>query len=117
MKNFLVKYNLFIIVLIVYIFFHFSTPFFSTSFNLLTLEREGAELGIICIAVTLVLILGRLDISVGSTMAVSAMIMIIGFKTFEIHWGFLIILCILFGFLVGLINGYLSAIIGIPSFI
>ena len=30
-----------------------TTPFFSSSFNLLTLAREGAELGIICIAVTL----------------------------------------------------------------
>lgn len=117
MRNFLVRYNLFIIVVVVYVFFHLTTPFFSSSFNLLTLAREGAELGIICIAVTLVLILGRLDISVGSTMAVSAMIMIIGFKTFEIHWGLLIFLCIFFGFVVGLINGYLSAIIGIPSFI
>ena len=117
MRNFLVRYNLFIIVVVVYIFFHLTTPFFSSSFNLLTLAREGAELGIICIAVTLVLILGRLDISVGSTMAVSAMIMIIGFKTFEIHWVLLIFLCIFFGFVVGLINGYLSAIIGIPSFI
>ena len=109
MKDFLIKYNLFIIVLIVYLFFHFYTPFFSTSFNLLTLAREGAELGIICIAVTLVLILGRLDISVGSIMAVSAMIMILGFKSFEISWIILIFVCIFFGFIVGSINGILSA--------
>ena len=117
MKDFFVKYNLFIIVLIVYVFFHFYTPYFSTSFNLLTLAREGAELGIICIAVTLVLILGRLDISVGSIMAVSAMIMILGFKSFEIHWIILIFVCIFFGFIVGLVNGFLSAVVGIPSFI
>ena len=117
MKDFLIKYNLFIIVLIVYLFFHFYTPFFSTSFNLLTLAREGAELGIICIAVTLVLILGRLDISVGSIMAVSAMIMILGFKSFEISWIILIFVCIFFGFIVGSINGILSAVVGIPSFI
>ena len=117
MKDFIIKYNLFIIVLVVYLFFHFYTPFFSTSFNLLTLAREGAELGIICIAVTLVLILGRLDISVGAIMAVSAMIMILGFKSFEISWVLLIFICIFFGFIVGLINGFLSAVIGIPSFI
>ena len=117
MKDFIIKYNLFIIVLFVYLFFHFYTPFFSTSFNLLTLAREGAELGIICIAVTLVLILGRLDISVGAIMAVSAMIMILGFKSFEISWILLIFICIFFGFIVGLINGFLSAVIGIPSFI
>ena len=117
MKDFIIKYNLFIIVLFVYLFFHFYTPFFSTSFNLLTLAREGAELGIICIAVTLVLILGRLDISVGAIMAVSAMIMILGFKSFEISWVLLIFICIFFGFIVGLINGFLSAVIGIPSFI
>lgn len=115
--RFAIRNQLLLIFLGVFLYFHFSSPFFATGFNFITLGREGAELGIICIGVTLVLILGRLDISVGSVMAVSALIMIIGFKTLQIHWAYLIPICMLFGLLIGTINGLLTALIGVPSFI
>lgn len=112
-----IRNQLLLILLGVFLYFHFASPFFATGFNLITLGREGAEFGLICIGVTLVMILGRLDISVGSVMAVSALIMIIGYKTLEIHWGYLIPVCLLFGLLIGTINGLLTALIGVPSFI
>lgn len=112
-----IRNQLLLILLGVFLYFHFASPFFATGFNLITLGREGAEFGLICIGVTLVMILGRLDISVGSVMAVSALIMIIGYKTLEIHWGYLIPICLVFGVLIGTINGLLTAIIGVPSFI
>ena len=117
MLHYLLRNQLLLILLCVFLYFHFSSPYFATGFNLITLGREGAELGIICIGVTLVLILGRLDISVGSVMAVSALIMIIGYKTLQIHWGYLLPICLVFGLLVGAFNGVLTAIIGVPSFI
>ncbi len=115
--RYLLRHQLLLIVVGLFVYFHFASPYFSTTFNLVTLAREGAEFGIICIGVTLVLILGRLDISVGSVMAVSALIMIIGFKTLQIHWGYMVPVCLLFGLLVGAFNGLLTTHLGVPSFI
>jgi ribose transport system permease protein len=117
MLQLILRNQLLAILVAVFLVFSFSSEYFTSPLNLMTLGREGAEVGIICLAVTLILIIGRLDISVGAVMAVSALIMIIGYKAFSIHWGYLIPACLAFGLVIGLINGALVSLVGVPSFI
>ena len=79
--------------------------------------RESAELGIVCIGATLVLLIGRLDLSVGAVLAISALIVIVGFKVIGLPWPFLVAVAVLFGLAAGAFNGVLTAVVGIPSFI
>jgi ribose/xylose/arabinose/galactoside ABC-type transport system permease subunit len=111
------RHHLLVAVVAVFLLFAWASPFFASSFNLLNLLRESAELGIVCLGATLVLLIGRLDLSVGAVMAISALLMIVGFKALGLPWPLLIPVALLFGLVVGAINGVFTAVIGVPSFI
>ena len=77
----------------------------------------GAELGIIAIPVCLVMIVGELDLSVGSVLAASSMTLAI----VSGHWGLPmwvgIVLALLVGASTGLVNGLITTRTNVPSFV
>jgi simple sugar transport system permease protein len=89
------------------------------------LSREGlinclevaAELGIITVAVTLLAIAGEFDLSVGSMLGASGVL--IGLLVAEAGWPLAVTLpcAVVFAMIVGGINGYLVIKTGLPSFI
>lgn len=115
--KFLLKNQLAVLAVLAFVFFALVSPFFASAFNLQNLAREGAELGIVCVGATLVLLLGRLDISVGAVLGMSALIVILGCKAFALPLPLLVVVVLLFGAGIGAINGVLSSVVGIPSFI
>ena len=78
---------------------------------------RAASLGIIAIPVGLLMIAGELDISVGATITSGALITALVSGYFGLPIVFGIAAALLFGLLVGLLNGYLVLRTGVPSFI
>jgi simple sugar transport system permease protein len=77
----------------------------------------AAELGILSIAVALLMIGGEFDLSVGSIIGASGMIITILSVQYKWNIWLAIIVALLFAGLIGFFNGYLTLRTGLPSFI
>lgn len=110
---------------VVYIFFALVLAFFSVTIgdkgflsvvNLFNIARTTAMVTVIAVAMTFVISAGELDLSVGSTAALSAltlgMMMQAGFA-----WPVAVVAAIGSGLLIGCLNGFFVTQIGIPSFL
>lgn len=79
--------------------------------------QVSAELGILAIGATLLMIGGGFDLSIGSMIGFSGMLMAIA----TVFWGWPVWMAILFAFAValaiGFVNGYITVRTGLPSFI
>lgn len=120
MNTIIRKYNLIILLVIFIIISAILSPNFLTVGNILNLLQQASIPGIVAIGMTLVILLGGIDLSVGSVLAFSGMITsIIVTKMGTSGWG--IVLGCVAGLLVsaamGLLTGLLTAKFGIPDFI
>jgi ribose transport system permease protein len=84
--------------------------------NLFNIARTTAMVTVIAVAMTFVISAGELDLSVGSTAALSALtcalVMQAGFP-----WPLAVIAGLASGLIVGSMNGFFVTVIGIPSFL
>ncbi|MGA2763463.1 MAG: ABC transporter permease [Spirochaetia bacterium] len=98
-------------------FFSIITPTFLTPYNIFNVLRQTAELGIIAMAMTILIIAGEFDLSVGAIYAVTGVVA--GFLV--AHLGLNIWLAALAGMaaalILGFLNGLLIATTRINSFI
>ncbi|MCX6047562.1 MAG: ABC transporter permease [Chloroflexi bacterium] len=82
-----------------------------------TYLQVAAELGILAIAVSLLMIAGEFDLSVGSIIGASGMLMTILSVTYGFNIWLAILAALVFALLIGFFNGYLVIKTGLPSFI
>lgn len=102
----------------VYVFFViFAGEKFVSSFGTASWLNVFAELAIVALPVSLIMIAGDLDLSVGSVIAGSSMTTAIVSGYYELPAIVGILAGILFGLIVGFINGYVITKTGLPSFI
>jgi simple sugar transport system permease protein len=98
------------------VFFSATTDTFLTLGNILNVVRQAAPILVVAVAMTLVIITGGIDLSVGSQVAlvnaVAAIILAMGFP-----WPTVVIGMIAFGALMGIAQGWFVAYQGIPAFI
>jgi D-xylose transport system permease protein len=106
-----------IILAIIWIIFQSQEDRFLSSQNLVNLMLQIAAVGTISIGVTLVLLLGEIDLSVGSVSGFCASIMAVESVQHGMAPLLALILALVVGALVGLFNGVFVTILGIPSFI
>ena len=101
---------------LVLIFSSLSDHFLSAR-TLTTIANQIPDLTVIAVGMTLVLIVGGIDLSVGSMLALSSAFL--GVLLVDCGWplGAAVAVCLLAGVLVGSINGLISIGAGIPSFI
>ena len=92
------------------------TDTFATPQNLFNVTRNFAFVAIIALGMTAVIITGGIDLSVGSTLCLSAMVLAVGMNAGYPLW-FGITTALLAALLVGLINGVLITYIGMPPFV
>ncbi|MEZ3159528.1 sugar ABC transporter permease [Microbacterium sp. BWT-B31] len=97
--------------------FQVLNPVFLSSRNLVDLTMQCASIGTISLGVVLVLLLGEIDLSVGSVSGLSAAILAVGFV--QLQWPLIVALvaAVAVGCLVGLLYGFLHARFGLPSFV
>ncbi len=113
--KYLVKFGILPILLLVFLFFAIATPKFTSSYNLINIFRASSYNMVISIGLTLVLLTGGIDISVGSVLAVSG-ILAVKMSLTSMPW-LSVPVALVFGLAIGLVNGVLVAYIKLPPFI
>ncbi|HEY5321102.1 MAG TPA: sugar ABC transporter permease [Galbitalea sp.] len=104
-------------LIIIWTIFQIMNPVFLSSNNIVNLMLQAAPIGVIAIGVVLVLLLGQIDLSVGSVSGLTAAVIGVGLT--KAHWPeFLaIVVALVVGVAIGLLYGLLFARFGVPSFV
>ena len=104
-------------LIVIWAVFQILNPNFLSANNLVNLTLQCAAVGTISIGIVLVLLLGQIDLSVGSVSGLAAAIMGVGFT--QLHWNptVAVIAAILAGVAVGYLYGLLFTRFGVPSFV
>ena len=110
---------------VVYIFFAVVLLFFGLTIgdvgflsvnNLFNIARTTAMITVIAVAMTFVISAGELDLSVGSTTALAALVCALVIQL-GYPWPVAVLAALVSGMLVGCLNGFFVTVIGIPSFL
>ncbi|MCX2682506.1 ABC transporter permease [Campylobacter sp. MIT 21-1685] len=104
------------VVIFVIFFFLASGDMFSLEGSLSWIE-QAALIGILAVGVCLLMIAGEFDLSIGSMIGFSGMMMAILIVEYKMNVSLAIILTFLVSMLIGFINGYLVIKTKLPSFI
>lgn len=99
------------------IFFSIASPFFLSFSNFENIGRQTALVSIVAVGMAFVIISGEFDLSVGSTMALSGVVAAIAMRGIAPFWLVGLVAGIGTGAIVGLVNGYLTTRLRIPSFL
>lgn len=94
-----------------------ASPVFLTSSNFLNVFQQISINFVVAVGMTFVIISGGIDLSVGSNIALSGLLMGILMKNYHVPVFVTILTCILFSGLIGLVNGMLISFLSLPPFI
>lgn len=121
----LMKGRTLLVLLILVIFFGVKSPAFLTATSVITVMKHVALYGIIGIGMTYVIIIGGIDLSVGSIVGLTGMIagglivdgLQIGDSVIYFNVVWIVIIALLIGAVVGAINGLVITRCGVAPFI
>jgi ribose transport system permease protein len=97
--------------------FAVTTDHFLTALTFTTLANQIPALTVIAVGLTLVLIAGGIDLSVGSVLALGSAVLAIALVEWRLPLPVAIGLCVLVGLAAGLVNGLVTVRWAVPSFI
>lgn len=119
MKEFMRKTAIFWILVLLCIIMTVLSPAFSTQRNLMLIVKQSSITGILAIGMTMVIITGEIDLSVGSIVALSSVCSAMYGGLAEQDMPILVPLLVglAVGALCGCINGFMVAYVKFPSFI
>jgi simple sugar transport system permease protein len=103
--------------ILMFVFFSFYADNFTTRTSLAGLASITAELGIVSMGVTLLMIAGHFDLSVGSVLGFSSVIAPYLILNYDTNPFVAVVLAVLIAISIGLVNGLLVVGTRIPSFI
>ena len=109
------KNRIYILFVVIFLIMSLFAPRFFNSWNLTSIMRTTAMNALVAIGFTIILIVGQLDLSIGTIITFSAVIGL-GLKEM-IGYGLSVPLAVIAGSLIGLVNGILVAKVKINSFI
>jgi ribose/xylose/arabinose/galactoside ABC-type transport system permease subunit len=103
--------------ILLFILFPLTTRTFLTEFNLTNMVRNVSLIGIVAVGMTFLLIVGEIDLSVGSVLGF--LVILFGVFTDRLGLGpwLAALLVIPIGIATGLLNGLIRVLLNIPSFI
>jgi len=104
-------------LVVIWAVFQALNPVFLSSPNLVNLTMQCAAIGTIALGIVLVLLVGEIDLSVGSVSGLAAAILAVGFVQLQWNLVLALIAAIAAGALVGLLYGFLYTRFGLPSFV
>ena len=110
-------YMLYAAFAILLVIFSVASPWFLSIDNFLNIGRQTALVSIIATGMTFVIIARQIDLSVGSTLALSGMAAALAMAHVANNWVVGAVAGLGTGALVGLINGLLTTRLSIPSFL
>lgn len=97
--------------------FQILNPTFLSSTNLVNLTMQCAAVGTMAIGIVLVLLIGEIDLSVGSVSGLASAILAVAFVQHGLPLVVAILMAIAAGAVAGLIFGLLRTAFGVPSFV
>lgn len=104
-------------IIVIWTVFQLLNPVFLSSQNLVNLTLQCAAIGTIALGVVVVLLLGEIDLSVGSVSGLAAAVLAVSFT--QLQWPLVlsIVAAAAIGCVAGLLYGYLFTRFGLPSFV
>jgi ribose transport system permease protein len=110
-------YALYAAFLALIVGFSIASPVFFSVDNFANIGRQTALVTIIAVGMTLVIISGEIDLSVGSVLALSGMMAALTMQHVANNWLLGAVVGLATGAVAGLVNGLLTTRLGIPSFL
>jgi D-xylose transport system permease protein len=104
-------------LLVIWTIFQLLNPFFLSSANLVNLLLESAAVGVIALGIVCVLLVGEIDLSVGSVSGLSAAIVGVTFVKQGWPVGLALLAAIAAGAAIGLVYSLVYTKFGVPSFV
>ena len=115
LRDFIVKYGFILVTVILFVWFAFTEPTFRMQNTLFSMLKFTSVVAITGLGVTLTMVVGGLDLSVGAiaglSVTLSAMTMVIYAQTGAVA----LVVVLLGGALVGLFNAFLIVVLKIPD--
>lgn len=111
------KYGTLVAFLLICAYFSLATDVFLTKSNILTVLRQISMLAILGAGLTVVMITGRIDLSIGFGASILGILVAALMVDFGLPVWLSVVITILAGVLIGLVNGFFVAYVGIPDFI
>lgn len=108
---------LYIVFVALVALFTIASPLFLSSANFLNIANQTALVTIMAMGVALVIITAEIDLSVGSTLALSGVCAALFMKNYADNWVLAAFVGLAVGALIGLVNSLLAVRLGIPSFL
>jgi ribose/xylose/arabinose/galactoside ABC-type transport system permease subunit len=105
------------VVILLVLYLSWASPYFMTAGNLTVVGRQIALALIISVGMTFVILIGGIDLSVGSSVALVSVLTGQFMVTMGLPPFVAVLLALMGGALVGVINGTINAYVGIPSFV
>jgi ribose/xylose/arabinose/galactoside ABC-type transport system permease subunit len=112
--NWLVEYSMYVVFIVLIVVSTILSPYFLSWANFTNILRQVSFNGIISIGMCMVILMRGIDLSVGSTLGLSA-VLVAGFA----DWGFwgVLALAIVVGFAIGAFNGLMVTKVKIEPFV
>lgn len=104
-------------LLLLIVFFGLQSEYFWSSLTFTTLANQIPALTVIAVGMTFVLIIGGIDLSVGSVMALSGAVLGLAIVDLGVPLWFAGLMCLASGLFCGMFNGFVVTRWGVPSFI
>ncbi|HCM25191.1 MAG TPA: ribose ABC transporter permease [Treponema sp.] len=104
------------VLVVIILLFTLLTPNFMSTNNIVNILRQASINIVLAVGMTLVILTGGIDLSVGSILATTAVIGVMTSLNPALQWG-TVLFPILAGLLMGLVNGALVAYVKLPPFI
>ncbi len=111
------EWGLLALLIMLFVFFSFYTEGFLDPWNLSDRCRHLVEIGLIAVPMTFIICTAGIDISVGSMLVLSAIVMGTAWRDLEIGIWSAIALAVLTGTLAGAVNGWLGSFLGIAPLV
>ncbi len=104
-------------LVIIAVIFQILNPVFLSSVNLVNLTLDSAAVGVISLGIVFVLLVGEIDLSVGSVSGFSAAIVAVLFVRHGVPLALAVLVTCLVAAAIGLLYGVLLTKFGMPSFV
>jgi D-xylose transport system permease protein len=104
-------------LIVICIGFYIPEHVFLSSRNIVSITQFAAPVGIISLGIVLVLLLGEIDLSVGSVSGLSAAVMAVAIVNHGYAEWLAILVAMVVGLAIGLVYGALFVWVGVPSFV
>lgn len=115
-KDILLENGIIIAFVALFLFFSLISPYFLTKNNMLNVVRQVSMLAIVAIGMTFVIISAAIDLSVGSIMGITG-VLIAGLLASGFPLGLSLLGGLGAALLIGFINGYFVSVQKVPAFI